>query len=478
MGLNQESEDKVLYRRLANKIIGQINSGALRVGERIPALRKTSAQERVSISTVMQAYLTLESRGFIEARPQSGFYVRFRRENLPPEPRVSKPSAAIKRVALDDLPAKNRAALFDSEFVPLGSAQPASELLPAAKLNRISAALSRRATRLVSGYNLPPGNLELRRQIAKRSLDWGCAFAPDEIVLTNGATEAMSLALRAVTKPGDTIAVESPTYFGILQLAESLALNVVEIPMSPRYGMCLDALDALLAAHEIAACVGILNFNNPLGSLMPDQNKKRLVEMLAKKSIPLIENDVYGDIHFGETRPLVAKSFDRAELVILCSSFSKTLAPGYRVGWTAAGGFQAEVEKLQLVGTLSTPALPQLTIAEFLQSGFYDRHLRSLRAALARQIESTAFAIAEHFPPLPKITRPPGGFVLWIELPKNIDATKLQAAAAREKISINPGAIFSASGKYRNFVRLSCGQPWSEKLNAAIKTLGQLIVSG
>lgn len=477
MHSNQQFDDKHLYRRLAGKIIKQINSGVLRTGERIPAVRKMSVLERVSISTVMQAYLTLEGRGYVEARPQSGYYVRFRRESFLPEPKTSKPSGAVKKVALNNLLAKGQAAMLDGSFVPLGAAMPAPELLPTAKLNRIAAALSRRAVRAVSSYNLPPGNLELRRQLAKRSLDWGCALAPEDLVLTMGATEAMSLCLRAVTNPGETIAVESPTYFGVLQLAESLRLKVVEIPMNPRSGMCLDSLEILLRQNKIAACVGILNYNNPLGSLMPDENKRRLVRMLAEKEIPLVENDVYGDLHFGEVRPHTAKSFDQSGLVLLCSSFSKTLAPGYRVGWTAPGKFIAEVEKLQLVSTLSTPALPQMTIAEFLQSGLYDPHLRQLRTTFAAQIERTAHAVAEYFPPNTKITRPQGGFVLWIELPKNVDSTKLQAAALAENISINPGALFSASGKYRNFIRVSCGHPWSDKFDEAAKTLGRLVVN-
>ncbi len=475
MNSGGQAEENFLYRRLAEKIIRQINSGALRVGERIPAVRKASVQEGVSISTVVQAYVTLESLGFVEARPQSGYYVRSRREHPRPEPNASKPSGAIKKVDLNNSPEQVRAAWLDSDLVPLGAALPAPELLPTVKLNRISVALSRRAAHVMSVYNLPPGNFELRRQIAKRSLDWGCTLAPDEIVLTNGATEAMSLALRALTNPGETIAVESPTYFGILQLAESLGLKIVEIPMNPRVGMCLDSLENFLKNRRIAACVGIPNFNNPLGSLMPDENKRRLLQMLGEKNVPLIENDVYGDLYFGETRPLAAQSFDSKGLALLCGSFSKTLAPGLRVGWIAPGGFKAKIEKLQMVGSLSTPALPQMTIAEFIESGLYDRHLRRLKTAFAAQIEKTAQAVAEYFPENTKITRPQGGFVLWIELPKTVDSVKLQQAALAERISISPGSLFSANGKYRHCIRLNCGHPWSNRLNEAIKTIAGLL---
>jgi DNA-binding transcriptional MocR family regulator len=260
----------------------------------------------------------------------------------------------------------------------------------------------------------------------------------------------------------------------LLQLAESLGLNIVEIPMNPRDGMCLDSLENLLNRHQISACVGVLNFNNPLGCLMPNKNKKRLVMMLEERNIPLIENDIYGDLYFGSGRPINAKSFEKKGLVMLCSSVSKSLAPGYRVGWAAAGKFKEAVEQIQLVSTLSPPTLQQMIVAEFMHNGSYDRHLNRLRNCFADQVKSVSIAINEYFPANTGITRPQGGFVLWVELPKKIDSTELQKKAFAERISINSGTLFSVRDTYKNFIRISCGQPWSDKLKEAVIKLGRL----
>ncbi len=463
-----------LYRSVSAKIAGLIDGGVLRPGERVPSVRRLGAQEGVSVSTILQAYALLESRGYIEARPQSGFYVRSRRGNLPPEPRTSAPGRPATRVGISGLVSRVLQAVMDPQVVPFGAACPAPELLPGRKVNRLLAGLIRRSGREINSYNFPPGLFELRRQVARRSLDWGGRLAPEEIVVTCGATEALHLCLRAVARPGDLVAIESPAYFGTLLLLEALGMDVIEIPSHPRHGMCLDLLGEALKKHRIRACIASPNFSNPLGSSMPDEGKRELVDMLARRNIPLIEDDLYGDLYFGQARPRSAKAFDREGLVLLCSSFSKMIAPAYRVGWCAPGRFQAKVEALKLTTTLATPTLLQAAIAEFLESGAYDRHLRKMRAAFATQTEQTIAAIGEHFPAGTKVTRPAGGFVLWVELPHHVDSLELQERALAERISISPGPIFSARQRYRNFIRLNCGYPWSERLDQALRTLGRL----
>lgn len=297
-------------------------------------------------------------------------------------------------------------------------------------------------------------------------------MSPDDIVTTCGTMEALNLCLRAVAKPGDTIAIESPTFYGILQA--SLGMRALEIPTHPRDGIDLDALEQAIKKNKVKACLLIPNFNNPLGCCMPDNNKKQLVEMLGRREIPLIEDDIYGDIYFGAARPKTAKAFDKEGLVLLCSSFSKTIAPGYRVGWTAPGRFKAQVEHLKSMNTIATATLPQMAVARFLESGGYDRHLRKLRKALATQVQRVTLAVRQYFPEGTRITRPTGGFVLWVELPKSVDSLELYRKALEKKISIAPGPIFSAKQKYQNFIRLSCGQAWSDSLEQALKTLGRL----
>lgn len=291
---------------------------------------------------------------------------------------------------------------------------------------------------------------------------------------TCGCMEALNLCLRAVAKPGDTIAIESPAYFGVLQCIESLGLKALEIPTHPRDGASLDALEYALDTQPVAACLFTLNFQNPLGSCMPEDQKKRLVAMLAAREIPLIEDDIYGDLYFGETRPRVAKSYDRNGLVLLCDSFSKTLAPGYRVGWCAPGRWQEKVEHLKMVTTVSTATLPQLAVADYMAAGGYHHHLRRVRRTYAEKVRLVSQAVSVFFPEGTRVTRPSGGYVLWVELPVQVDSLELFDRALSAGISIAPGPIFSAKGAFRNFVRLNCGTPWSDKMEAAIKTLGKI----
>jgi DNA-binding transcriptional MocR family regulator len=465
-----------LYEEVARKIERVIRAGTFRPGDRLPSVRQATAQHGISATTAVQAYLMLENEGLIEARPKSGFFVRARWHDRLPEPRVSRPTRAVTAVTVGALQSR----LFDGGrlpgVVPFGGAAPGPELLPIAKLSRIMASVSRSAGGRGLAYDMPPGSETLRRAIARRALEAGAELAPEDIITTCGATEALLLCLRAVTSRGDVVAVESPAYFGVLHLLEELGLKAAEIPTHARDGFDLDALERALCGGRIAACVAVPNFANPLGSLMPQENKRRLVEMLAAREVPLIEDDIFGELHFDPERPRVARAFDRKGLVLLCSSFSKTLAPGYRVGWVAAGErYHQRVRTLKLASSLATPTLPQLAIAEFVTNGGYDHYLRGVRQTYERQIACVSEAVTEAFPAGCKITRPRGGFVLWVELPEDVDALRLDDMAMAEKISIAPGPLFSAKLGFRNFIRLSCGHPWTPRAESAIGVLGRLV---
>lgn len=469
-----------LYDQVADRVADLIARGALRSGDRIPSVRELARQENVSVATVIQAYLQLEGRGLVEVRPQSGHYVRASRARTAlEEPRPPRTSTTASRPTVSQTVAKVYGAVRDPHVVNLGAAFPSPELLPTDKINRVMANVARRVGRVAVSYDPPPGCLPLRRQIARRMAHAGCATSADEIVTTVGAMEALHVALRAVAKAGDTIALESPAYYGLLILIESLGIKAIEIPAHPRTGMDLDALEDALHAQPIAAVMAIPAFNNPLGSRMPDASKKRLVSMLAAREVPLIEDDIYGDLPFPgengrEERPRPAKAWDRDGNVILCSSFSKTIAPGYRVGWLAGGRYRERIQELKFVQTVSTPTLPQLAIAEFIESGGYDHHLRRLRRTLAAQTAQMRDAIAEHFPDGTRVSSPTGGFVLWVELPQGISSMELHARALERGISIAPGPIFSAKPRFSNYLRVSCGRPFDEQVEAAVRTLGRL----
>ncbi len=468
---------QALYVQVAGKVEALIRAGALRAGERVPSVRRASAQHGVSVITVVQAYVTLENRGLIEARPKAGFFVRAQLRDPVPEPAASQPAAAATKVEVGSLQSKIFEAALLPGVVPFGAAYPGPENLPVLKLNRIMASLARSAGAGAVGYDMPPGCEALRRQLAKRSLDWGTQLSPDDFITTCGGTEALALCLRAVTKPGDVVAVESPSYFGVLQQIEELGLKALEISMHPRDGMNLDALERALKRSRVAACLAVPNFNNPLGSLMPDEHKLRLIEILARRDIPLIEDDINGALVHNGPRPRVVQSFDRDGRVMLCGAFSKTIAPGYRVGWVVPGRYYAKVKALKLTSTLATASLPQMAIAEFVANGGYDRHLRRLRQNFAIQIRQMGEAISEAFPSDIKVTRPTGGFVLWVELPENVSALKLQECALAQNISIAPGPMFSASQAFESFIRINCGHPWSPRLERGIGTLGKLVES-
>lgn len=479
MKANSETESTPaghLYETVAQRITSLIERGTLRSGERIPSVRKMSRQQQVSIATAIQAYRLLENRGLIEARPQSGYYVRPRVWAAPPEPSKSQPARRSTTVSNGELTMRvQRGADDRGNVVNLGTAPPSPELVPARQLLRSLASAGRQCLGQMARCEPSAGSLAFRTQVARRAMDAGCVLSPDDIVATVGCQEALYLCLRAATKPGDTIAVESPAYFGVLQLVETLGLRVCEIPTYPREGICLDELVKSLDCCRVKACLFTPNFSNPLGSLMPDDKKARMVEILADRNIPLIEDDVFGDLNFTVDRPKTAKAYDRKGLVLLCSSFSKTLAPSYRAGWCAPGKFLERITYLKYVTNLSSPSLPQLAVADFLANGGYDHHLRRIRRAYAEQVRRCSETIAKQFPAETKITRPQGGYLLWLELPKGVDAIELFERAAREKITIAPGPIFSPSGRYRNFIRLSCGNPWTEALERALVRLGHLV---
>jgi len=466
------STPRPLYLRIADNVTQQVSSGALRAGDRVPSLRQLGRQMRVSMTTALQAYLWLESRGYLESRPRSGFYVRTPFAKLIPEPqfrpRKTRPTEIDTDAVLSDIIEE----ASDPANIPFGLGSASPELFPSRKLNLILRRIVREHPDHSARYDF--GSESLRRQIARRSLATGRALSPRDVTITSGALEAINLTLRAVASPGDVIAVESPTFFGILGTAASLKMKVIEIPTHPQEGMDLNALEEAIRRHRVKACIAMANCHNPLGYVLPDRAKKALVELGARYEVIIIEDDVYGDLDFSGSRPRTLKSFDRTESVILCSSFSKTLSPGYRVGWVAAGRFRDAVARLKFLTTVATPSLSQLVVAEFLESGGYDRHLKRLQLMFAQQAELVRKAIANHFPEGTRISRPAGGHLLWVELPARVNALKLYRAALDKHISILPGMLFSATGRFEHHIRINCGANFSPAHERALSTLGRL----
>ena len=463
------------YEALADDLARSIQSGAFRPGERLPSVRQTTTARRISPSTVFQAYYLLEARGLIQSRARSGYYVAARPPRLPPEPESpSRPDGDSRPVDVSELVFDVLQSAMQRDLVPFGSAFPSPLLFPLPRLGRAIAAAAQDLDPWSTVDDLTPGQAELRRQISLRYLIDGIDVKPEEIVVTNGALEALNLGIAAVTQPGDAVLVESPCFYAVLQSLERNGLRAIEVPTHPRDGVDLDALEQAIARHAPRACWLMPTVHNPLGATMPDDAKRELVALLARHDIPLIEDDVYAELHYGARRPLPAKAFDRDGGVIHCSSFSKCLAPGYRIGWVAAGRFRDTLARNKLTTTLNTNVPAQRAIGRYLQGGGYDRHLRRLRATLAGQQSTYIEAVARFFPEGTKVTRATGGYFAWIELPQDRDALALHRRALQAGISIAPGPIFSASRGFRNCLRLNYGHPFDARTEQALRTLGSL----
>lgn len=463
------------YEELAGLVLSLIDNGTMPPGSRAPSVRRLSRDRGVSIGTALEAYRLLEDRGVLEARPQSGFFVRHRTAHALAAPEISRPPRKASAVSVSGKMLELIERSADPKVVSLGGAIPGAELLSASRLDGHLARVARRDGASSIGYPPLLGHAKLREEIARMSLRWGQAISPDDVVVTSGCTEALALALKVVTRPGDTVAIESPTYFGMLLALEAQGLKGLELPTHASTGIDLNALEDALDRGMIDACLFSSSFNNPLGCTIPDEKKREIVELLAKHRVPLIEDDVFGDIHFERERPRPFMTFDRRGNTIYCGSFSKTVAPGYRIGWIVAGKQLEEIVRHKVATTMSGPALTQIAFADFLSSGAYERHLRRMRNAFAENIQKMQSAIVDAFPSGTKVTRPAGGFVLWLELPKSVKTRPLFYEALDEGVCFAPGDMFTATSRYAHCLRLSAGHLWSRRLERGVWKLGELV---
>ncbi|WP_310397168.1 PLP-dependent aminotransferase family protein [Hymenobacter sp.] len=463
---------------MADMFAHQIHQGLLRPGERLPSVRQVSREQQVSVSTVFQAYYALEADGLVQARPQSGYYVQASRPVAEQVPAPSRPAVAVHFVSVTHTLLALGQQWSRPGLIDLALAVPAPTLLPRAGLTKALAAAGRTLPGGGLNYAEIRGDANLRRQSAQRASQWSNPVDADEIIVTNGCMEALVLAIKAATKPQDVVAVESPAYYGILQALEGMGLRVYELPTDARTGPDLGSLRQALATAPIRAVVVTANFSNPTGACMSAERKQTLVALLAEHEIPLIEDDVYGDLYFQGPRPVSCKAFDRRGLVLLCSSLSKTLAPGFRVGWVIAGRFEPAVLAQKLMHTGSTAALPQVAAAHYLASGHYAKNLSGLRRVLREQVAAYRALICAHFPAGTRVSDPQGGLVLWAEMPAGYSALALLQQAAPAGIIFYPGGVFSTQLLYGNCLRIACGQPLTAPVVQAIQHLAGLLRAG
>ncbi len=465
-----------LYLQIADRLEKMIHDETLRIGDKLPSVRLLSTEYGISMGTAFQSYYHLEAKGLIEARPKSGYYVRFNQKRFPQMPAVK--TAVMEEpqhVSVADMISAVFKNITSTDLVNFSIAAPPVELLPVARLSKSVMHALRSSGNGCIVYEHIQGNRELRTQVARLAFNWAGKISADDVVITAGCMEALVMCLKAVTQPGDTVAIENPTYFGIFQAIESLGLKVVEIPADPVSGIDLVYLEQVFKKIPVKACVFVPNFNNPLGCCMPDSNKKALVQLITAYRIPLIEDDIYGELYFGKQRPKTCKTFDKEGWVLQCASVSKSVAPGYRIGWAIPGRFTAQVTRIKLMHTVTGNTLTQAAMAHFLSIGRYEYHLKNLRKVLHTQCLRYMQGIIDHFPVNTRVSRPQGGFVLWVQLDKKVNSYLLYQQAMKHNIAISPGQIFSVQGTYSNCLRISYSNPWNEKTEEGVRTLGNLV---
>jgi DNA-binding transcriptional MocR family regulator len=475
MRLINKQSSEFLYQQVVSFIDTQQQIGALRPGDKLPSLRKLGQQLDISVPTVKQAYLELERQGRVLAKPQSGYYLKAQHaRKLQPRPQQWLPCTPTD-VQCRSMIEQVYEAMHLPDTVALGISNPVLANPPDKALARLMrSVLSKVAEKAVS-YGPVHGDAKLRMQLAFRYQELGMQLDPHDIVITNGAQEALSIALQCVAKPGDTIAVESPCFFGLLELIESLGMKALEVYTCAEDGVWVPELSNTLQTHRVAAGIFSTAINNPLGSFMQESQRQQLVQLLEQHQIPLIEDDVYSDLYFTEARPKPAQYYAEQGMVLTCSSFSKTAAPGYRIGWLLAGKYEEQAKRIKRAQSCSTAMLQQWTMTEYLLTGDYDRHLGLLRKKLQYNCERMRALVAEHFPPEVCISQPQGGSVLWLRCRSHVQTQLLFPQAIALGVSFAPGAIFSPSGKYHNYMRISYGVKWSDKIEQAIVTLGRLV---
>ena len=464
------------YEQLAYELTTHIHSGLLAKGDRLPSIRTSSLNRNISPSTVFQAYYLLEAQGLITARERSGYFVTGgptsgHGELIEP----SKGENKVAEVKVSDLVFNIIDSARNQAVIPLGSAFPSPLLFPLKALANTMASSIKGMDPWTTIKDLSPGDPELRKQIAIRYVADGIPTSMDEIVITSGALEGLNLSLDAVTQPGDTVLIDSPTFYASLQAIERSGLRAIEVPCHPRAGLDLSAFEAAVERYKPKACWLMTSFQNPTGASMPEASKKELVRIITKHQTPLIEDDVYGELYFSKNKPLPAKAYDKEGWVLHCSSFSKCLAPGFRVGWVSPGRFAKQVERNKLTTSLTASVPAQQTIAAYLAKGGYDRHLRSLRHTLMVNQLKFIQAVERYFPEGTAWCKPEGGYFVWLRLPEQADSLALHAMALAKGISVAPGPMFSANAGFRNFLRLNYGHGYDDRIENALKTLGELI---
>ena len=467
-----KSTDMSKYLQVERILRSAVDNGVYQHNDKLPSIRQLVNELGFSKNTIIRAFHELEAQGLIYSMPKSGYRVNSLK---------SVQTSHVKPTRVDLLSVCKEVLTYPNykELLPTGSAHPSTDAPAIKSLYAEIGRHSRRQTHTSSHYQLPPGDTLLIKQLAKITQDLGTPASVDEILITHGAQQAISLALRAITKPGDIVAVESPCYFGNLLLLESLGLEVLEIPSCDYQGMDPLALESALAKWDVKVILVTPNFTNPSSAVMPLERRKQLLN--ASGAIPIIEDDVFGALSFSS--PIASlRALDDKQRVIYVNSLSKTLDSRLRIGWLLAGCYREQVEKYLLCENMGSLNLMQSAVGEFLTSGKYRNHISKMRRCYQnnakRYIQLFKSAMDAH-PELINqyhISGVQGSFLLWIRLPKSIDSYQLYQACNQHKISILPGFMFGTHDQFKHCIRVSVANFDSDKSwQSAIKLFAKLI---
>ncbi|HFZ8994897.1 TPA: PLP-dependent aminotransferase family protein [Citrobacter freundii] len=462
------------YQHLASLLAERIEQGLYRHGEKLPSVRNLSQEHGVSISTVQQAYLALEQQQLITAQPRSGYFVAPHKA-LAPVPPMSRPVQRPVEITQWDQVLTMLEARRDKSIIAFGGGSPDIDQPSLKPLWRELSRVAQHNVNEVLSYDELAGRRDLREQIARLMLDGGSAIGADSLIITNGCHSALSLALLCVCKPGDIIAVESPAYYGTMQRLRGLGLKAIEIPTDPNTGISIEALEMALDQWPVKGVLLVPNCNNPQGFIMPDARKRAVLNLAQRHDIVIFEDDIYGDLATDYPRPRTIHSWDIDGRVLLCSSFTKTIAPGPRIGWIAPGRYYDRLLQMKYAASGTNVPVTQMAVANFIREGHYHRHVRRMRQIYQRNREIYTCWIREYFPCDICVTRPKGGYLLWVELPQHVDMVDIARQLYQHKIQIAPGSLFSASGKYRNCLRINCALPPVEKHREVMQKLGDAL---
>ena len=468
------SDKKIfLYFAVADKIERYIKDNGLLPADKIPSVRKISKMFGVSISTVIQAFDLLTGRGVIISKERSGYYVNATKCNQI-EPTLHKYSMPT-HVEMNEMASTMMINAKKYAIANFSILSPVPEVLPVAKINKKIAEALRNPQNTAFGYPLIEGDPKLIDQIVRSTLQWSVPLKNNEVLITNGCMEAINLCLDVVTKEGDIVLIEKPSYQGILQSLDMHGLKALEIPVSLAEGIDLNLLQESLLHNKVAACLLMPRLNNPMGTSMSNDKKEQLLNILDQYDIPLIEDDALGELLFESySKNYPAKAFDTNRNVLYCSSFTKTLVPGFRIGWVCGGRYHEDLKKRKYATNIATNEMLQNALALYLETGQFENHLRKLRLETQKNLLKYVDAIQKYFPRLTRISIPQGGLSLWIELPANINTMQLQQIALSEKIGICPGNIFTTVNDFNHFIRLNYCTLWNKKTDDYLLKLGKI----